>query len=233
MAMYMHFRSTLLHIISACLLLLLVIGVCAQDDPCSASDDIGKCGLNGICRVKEDNSFNCTCPPGFQFADSVDTSKGCLSNISEQLGCKASSAEMQELDRIDWSGNDYAHLTDMDTTACKQSCMEDCFCTVAIYATINGTENCWKKSMPLRNGGVSETRTAFVKVYTAFSPTPPAAIVPPTPSKERKEGKGNRNGKTLVIIGVCLVAFSIVFAAVFLIIWFVLCRPKLKALQEQ
>ncbi|KAH9290129.1 hypothetical protein KI387_034246, partial [Taxus chinensis] len=142
MDVHMHFRGILL---LAVFILLLVIGVSAQEDSCSGSDDIGKCGLNGFCLVKEDNSFNCTCPPEFHPADNSDQSRGCLRNISQEMGCNASTAEMHELDRIDWWGNDYAHMTGMNTTACKRACIEDCYCAVTIYADLNGTGNCWKK----------------------------------------------------------------------------------------
>jgi len=50
----------------------------------------------------------------------------------------------------------------MDKDMCKQKCLEDCFCAVAIY----GEGQCWKKKYPLSNGRKhpNVTRIALVNV---------------------------------------------------------------------
>ncbi|GLJ35621.1 hypothetical protein SUGI_0715980 [Cryptomeria japonica] len=220
------FRGILLHLIYPTNLLL-VIGVLAQqqDDPCAVTNDrVGACGLNGICHISG-SSKNCACPPGFDFLDKGNHSKGCSQNASQLRSCSANGAEMQRMEQIDWPENDYLRLTSTNQTACQQACIEDCLCTVVVYAIANETEICWKKAMPLRNGRASDSRTAFVKVYSGVY-----NAIPPTPSKEAKEAKGKRKG--LVVIGITIMGSFFVFAAIMLVIWFYTWRPKLRALEE-
>ncbi|GLJ35623.1 hypothetical protein SUGI_0716000 [Cryptomeria japonica] len=186
--------------------LILVISVLAQQQdssPCAITDDgVGVCGYNGICQVSGLSS-NCTCPPGFDFVDQGNYSKGCFQNISRHQSCSVTGVKMQKIEQIDWPNNDYWYSNSTNETACQEACIQDCFCTVAIYNNASGTE-CWKKALPLKNGGSSATRIAFVKVYDDG---------PPTQSKERKEGKG------LMVIGIILMVCSFVFAASLLFIW--------------
>ncbi|XP_057833000.2 G-type lectin S-receptor-like serine/threonine-protein kinase LECRK4 [Cryptomeria japonica] len=199
--------------------LILVISVLAQQQdssPCAITDDgVGVCGYNGICQVSGLSS-NCTCPPGFDFVDQGNYSKGCFQNISRHQSCSVTGVKMQKIEQIDWPNNDYWYSNSTNETACQEACIQDCFCTVAIYNNASGTE-CWKKALPLKNGGSSATRIAFVKVYDDG---------PPTQSKERKEGKG------LMVIGIILMVCSFVFAASLLFIWMYIWRPKLRYLQE-
>ncbi|GLJ09243.1 hypothetical protein SUGI_0104570 [Cryptomeria japonica] len=127
-------------------------------------ESYGECGLNGICQVVG-KSARCTCPAGFDFSDKKEPSKGCFQNPPQQMSkCSGSSSKMVDEGHVDWSGNDYETTTSISEATCKQTCLDDCFCTVVIYATLEGTGYCWKKSLPLRDGRASITRTAFVKV---------------------------------------------------------------------
>ncbi|GLJ40238.1 hypothetical protein SUGI_0826090 [Cryptomeria japonica] len=111
------------------LLLLTTVVNQQQEDPCASSDGNGRCGLNAICMVGENSKAVCSCPPGF---DSNPNSVGCYRNESTRLGCDGSKAEMQDIGHVDWMYNDYEHLTMVDKSSCKQACLDDCECTVAI-----------------------------------------------------------------------------------------------------
>uniref|UniRef100_A0A0D6QVI5 non-specific serine/threonine protein kinase n=1 Tax=Araucaria cunninghamii TaxID=56994 RepID=A0A0D6QVI5_ARACU len=180
--------------------------------------------LNGIYQ----NSSGCTCLAGFDYVERDDPLKGCRWNASQQI-CGASSV-MQDIGDPDWPGNDYEQITPVNKTACKQACVEDCQCIVAIYGILaDGQGSCWKKAMPLKNGRTDTERSAFVKVVPQPPPSsePPPSSQPPPPSeppKQSKEGKG----KLLAAIGIALLFCSSLFAAISLIIWLrgARLRPK-------
>ncbi|KAH9306765.1 hypothetical protein KI387_011169, partial [Taxus chinensis] len=138
----------------------LLLVTCVLGNRC---EGYGECGLNGICLVVK-NSSHCSCPPGFDFVDRADFSKGCFQTPSRQTKrCSVGSAEMRDTGHVDWWGNDYQTITPINLSACKKVCLDDCFCTVVIYAYLEGQGYCWKKTLPLRDGRASSTRTAFVK----------------------------------------------------------------------
>ncbi|GLJ35617.1 hypothetical protein SUGI_0715910 [Cryptomeria japonica] len=216
MSVCMGFKRTHFHLIYLTYLIW-VISLFAQQqgNPCGS----GVCGLNGICRVSG-STRNCSCPPGFHFVVNDNPSKGCQQDTFPHQSCSASGAKMHTIEHVDFFENDYVSLEFTNATACKQACLDDCFCTVAVYNDITGYgEHCWMKSLPMKNGAENINTTAFVKVYDA---------VPPTLSKQRKEEKG----KWLIIVGISLVGCSFVFGAILLLIWLYTCRPKLKALQD-
>ncbi|KAH8520508.1 hypothetical protein H0E87_001814 [Populus deltoides] len=72
--------------------------------------------------------------------------------------------EFVEYNNTDWPLDDYDLQigSGVDLQTCKQLCLDDCFCTVAIH---NGN-SCWKKKYPLSNGRrePNVNRTALVKV---------------------------------------------------------------------
>ncbi|KAL2514199.1 receptor-like protein kinase 1 [Forsythia ovata] len=97
-------------------------------------------------------------------------SRGCKPNFQlpscQQNGWELNvdSIEFKELNNTDWPLTDYELQTgsQVDKTSCKEFCLRDCFCAVAIY---NG-HNCWKKKFPLSNGKQSKdlNRIALIKV---------------------------------------------------------------------
>lgn len=58
---------------------------------------------------------------------------------------------------------------------CKQSCLQDCFCAIAILRE----ETCWKKKLPLSNGRVDDSRpsVSFIKIRKDNLSTTPVSIV--------------------------------------------------------
>ncbi|MCI35322.1 G-type lectin S-receptor-like serine/threonine protein kinase RLK1-like, partial [Trifolium medium] len=76
---------------------------------------------------------------------------------------------------------------------CKKSCMEDCFCSVAIFRL---GDSCWKKKLPLSNGKVDKTLNgakAFLKVR---KDNISLVGVPQNPTNVTK----NNNRETLVLV---------------------------------
>nr|POE75936.1 g-type lectin s-receptor-like serine/threonine-protein kinase lecrk3 [Quercus suber] len=71
---------------------------------------------------------------------------------------------------MDWPFTDYSLVQGANETVCKQQCLDDCMCVVAIYEKTGGY--CWKKKYPLSNGRYSTniTRIAFIKVPNSFVP---------------------------------------------------------------
>ncbi|KAJ1381383.1 Serine-threonine/tyrosine-protein kinase, catalytic domain, partial [Sesbania bispinosa] len=59
--------------------------------------------------------------------------------------------DFKEYPNVNWPLNDYDQLMgeSVDKDMCKQKCLEDCFCSVAIN---NDAGQCWKKRYPLSNG---------------------------------------------------------------------------------
>ncbi|GLJ11966.1 hypothetical protein SUGI_0181160 [Cryptomeria japonica] len=168
----------------------------------------GQCGRNGICQLNSENKPDCYCPPQFNFIDNQDHFKGCK---REGLSCSANSTgNMLRLDNTDWlNGNDYSVLAGLTESECLEACIDDCMCTVVTYAP--GKAVCWKKRMPLIDGrkGMDITNIAFVKVSDDIK------------AEKRKE----REGKTLVITGVILLACS---SSLLVVAFLVVCLGGLK-----
>ena len=108
----------------------------------------------------------CICPPGYAVLDSTNEMSGCFQNFPAQ-SCNAASTEKDKFDfkvlqDVDWPLSDYEHFENVSIEWCKEVCLNDCFCAVAIYR--NGGD-CWKKKTPLSNGknDSSVDRIAFIK----------------------------------------------------------------------
>lgn len=70
-----------------------------------------------------------------------------------------------------WPLSDYEHFEPVSESWCRDACLGDCFCAVAIF----GGDQCWKKKIPLSNGRVDSSvgGKALVKVRTRSSTSPP------------------------------------------------------------
>uniref|UniRef100_A0A0C9RJ83 Receptor-like serine/threonine-protein kinase n=1 Tax=Wollemia nobilis TaxID=56998 RepID=A0A0C9RJ83_9CONI len=178
----------------------------ALEDPCQVK---GQCGLNSICQGNQ-NSFACTCPPGFDFVDSDDPSKGCSRDPSKE-SCSDNST-MMPIGNIDWWGNDYGEMI-LNETECQQACIEDCMCVVVVYSAPD--EFCWKKAMPLRDGKTGADRATFVKIVSEPSQSD---LRPP---KQKRQGEKKRKVKRMVILGfgMGLLVCSAIITTISLIIW--------------
>lgn len=111
----------------------------------------GACGFNSYC-VNMDGRSECFCPQGYSLLDKHDTRKGCHPDFPMPT-CHQhdySNIDFVELNNTNWPMADYDFQILANKDMCKQSCLTDCFCAVAIYN--NANRGCWKKRLPLSNG---------------------------------------------------------------------------------
>ncbi|KAK2984184.1 hypothetical protein RJ640_002914 [Escallonia rubra] len=126
----------------------------------------GACGYNSVCTLGESRRPICECPQGFSLLDPSDTYGSCKP-VSIQA-CDADERTSVEdlydfvvLIDTDWLTSDYEQLKPYSEEDCRKSCLQDCFCAVAIY---NG-DSCRMKKLPLSNGrqNSSVNGKAFLK----------------------------------------------------------------------
>ncbi|XP_069149189.1 G-type lectin S-receptor-like serine/threonine-protein kinase LECRK4 [Solanum lycopersicum] len=118
----------------------------------------GACGFNSLCSVGTDQRPRCDCPLGYILDDPNDKLGSCGQNFPEQ-NCNLEAREVEsftfhEMLDTDWPDSDYESPRDVSEDCCRENCLSDCFCAVAIYSDDNV---CWKKRYPLSNGRVGPT----------------------------------------------------------------------------
>ncbi|KAF5930062.1 hypothetical protein HYC85_030935 [Camellia sinensis] len=113
----------------------------------------GACGFNSICKLNDYKRPNCKCPRGYSLLDPSNAYGRCKPNFAQ--GCLEndinSTEDIHDFETLidtDWPTSDYEQLVSGTETPCKRSCINDCFCAVAI---LRG-DSCWKKKLPLSNG---------------------------------------------------------------------------------
>ncbi|KAJ8645232.1 hypothetical protein MRB53_006980 [Persea americana] len=166
-----------------------------QDICMATSVDVGGgvCGFNGYCRLDE-NQPTCLCPNGYTYLDANNRYKGCKESFVPQSCATDDSVKeplfvMEEMINIDWPLSDYEHYKPVNENQCREACLGDCLCAVAIFRD----GDCWKKKLPLSNGRMNAGvgGKALIKVRRGNSTSPPG----PPGSSRGKEDKG-----TLVLI---------------------------------
>lgn len=125
------------------------------------------CGFNSLCSMGTDRRPRCDCPLGYILNDPNDKLGSCRRNFSEQ-DCKDESRDVEaftihEMLNTNWFGGDYEYYEDVTEDWCKQNCLRDCYCVVAVYSS---AKTCWKKRYPLLNGRTDPTEAgkAFLKI---------------------------------------------------------------------
>ncbi|XP_017982175.1 PREDICTED: G-type lectin S-receptor-like serine/threonine-protein kinase RLK1 [Theobroma cacao] len=164
----------------------------------------GACGFNSICSLNENGRPTCNCPPGFSFLDPNDNYGSC--ERDGELDChedgqisKEDLYDIEVLPDTNWPTSDYERYgTNYDEQDCKTSCLNDCFCVVAIY----GGGSCWMKKLPLSNGrkNSSDKSKAFIKV--------PRGDRPPS-FPNLREADDDKNKRNLIITGSVLLGTSV------------------------
>ncbi|KAK8705880.1 hypothetical protein V6N13_049466 [Hibiscus sabdariffa] len=139
---------------------------------------IGPCGYNSICETNNGRP-NCTCPPGFSFLDEKNPHTGCKQDYAsypedcntDGSTIEADRFEFKTMSFADFPFSDYGVLQPATELECRQSCLLDCSCAVAILQdpslSPDGTGTCWKKKLPLSNGRFNRQsidRTTLFKV---------------------------------------------------------------------
>lgn len=129
----------------------------------------GACGFNSICRLGDSGRPTCGCPKSYSLIDPTNKYGSCKPNFflsceDEGPSSKEELYDFWELTDTDWPTSDYEQLKPVTQIDCKNYCLNDCLCAVAIYRG----DTCWKKKLPLSNGrnNVSEPNvigTAFIK----------------------------------------------------------------------
>ncbi|KAK4608339.1 hypothetical protein RGQ29_001950 [Quercus rubra] len=121
---------------------------------CNIGEAIGSgaCGFNSYCELGDNGRPNCNCPKGYTFIDPNDVMKGCRQNFLPQSCDEASSKtdqfDLSEMGRVNWPTGDYGRYDGVTEDWCREACLGDCFCAVAVF----GYGRCWKKKIPLSNG---------------------------------------------------------------------------------
>ncbi|KAM7497576.1 hypothetical protein LguiA_021990 [Lonicera macranthoides] len=156
----------------------------------------GACGYNGVCKLDNNRRPICECPLGYSLVDPNDKYGNC--KLSFVQSCDENGPNLgkdlyalEELNNTNWPFNDYERKNPFSEEDCRNSCLTDCFCAVAIH---NG-DDCWKKRLPLSNGRreSSVNRTAFLKFMKGDFP---------------QNGPGLRKKQGIVIIVVYLLLGS-------------------------
>ena len=171
------------------------------------SAGIGACGHNSICILNDDSRPTCQCPRKYSFIDPNDIYGSCKPDFIQ--GCaedeltpkKEDLYEIVEMTNADWPLSDYVELKPFNGDACKESCLKDCLCAVAIFR--DGT--CWKKKLPLSNGRFDNSLNAraFIKVRKDnFS-------LPIGPNGHIPADKKRKNQDSLIRVGAALLSTSV------------------------
>ncbi|XP_039165918.1 G-type lectin S-receptor-like serine/threonine-protein kinase LECRK3 [Eucalyptus grandis] len=183
----------------------------------STSQDIGSgaCGFNSYCTLGDDLRPRCQCPPGYTLLDSTNEMNGCIQDFAPQ-NCNGSRREtdqfdLREMPNTNWPQSDYEHSAAQTEDWCREACLADCFCAVAIF----GDGICWKKKIPLSNGrkDPGEIGKALIKVR----------IHNTTSKCTGNDQKKNKN-TTLIIIGSVLLSSSVFVNLFLLLITYLLYR---------
>lgn len=140
------------------------------DNICKANmvdNGSGVCGYNSICSLRDDNRPTCKCPKWYSLVDPNDPNGSCKPDfvqacVGDEL--REDLYDFEVLIDTDWPLSDYVLQKPFTEDQCRQSCKEDCMCSVAIFRL---GDSCWKKKLPLSNGRVDTTLNgakAFMKV---------------------------------------------------------------------
>ncbi|GAY49922.1 hypothetical protein CUMW_122780 [Citrus unshiu] len=161
----------------------------------------GACGFNSICTLDGDRRPMCECPKGYSLLDENEKYGSCKADF--ELSCNGGGQgynkelfDFHELKDTDWPSSDYEHFSPYDEVQCKNTCLSDCFCAVAIF----GIESCWLVKLPLNNGRAdsSVNRKAFIKYKKDDDPDPPSVPRPPDPEDKKKRKMMNATGSVLL-----------------------------------
>lgn len=175
---------------------------------------IGACGFNSYCTLGDDQRPRCQCPPGYTLLDPTNDMNGCKQDFVPP-SCEGGNPEtdlftIRDMLNTDWPLSDYEYNQPQTEDWCRQDCLADCFCAVAIFR--NG--NCWKKRIPLSNGqmDLSVGGKALIKVRIDNST-----------SKFPGDGQKKHKNSTLIIIGSVLLSSSVCVNLLLLLITYLLC----------
>ncbi|KAL5752069.1 hypothetical protein ACOSQ2_022576 [Xanthoceras sorbifolium] len=166
----------------------------------------GLCGFNSFC-VSNDLEPGCNCLPGFAPVIQGNRTSGCERNFTAE-SCKNKDRKytIQAEDNTIWEDVSYSVLSQTSKEDCRQACLVDCNCEVAMFTD----GECSKQRLPLRYGrrSLDHSNIAFIKVEkTTESST--HRILP------TREGKKEISTDIIIIITCLFVFLIIVIVAIF------------------
>ncbi|XWS52459.1 hypothetical protein CRYUN_Cryun11dG0072300 [Craigia yunnanensis] len=204
------------------------------DNICTASlvsSSSGACGFNSICSLNAERRPICGCPRGYTLVDPNDDYGSCKPNFTQS--CVEEPApvedlyEFEVLTNVDWPLADYALLEPFTEDKCRESCLHDCMCAVAIFRL---GDKCWKKKLPLSNGRVDPSLDggkALIKVRKGDPP--PFGYFP-------NQGMEKKNQETLILALSVLLGSSLFFncilVAAICLGFYLVYQKKLKTLPQ-
>ncbi|KAF5930065.1 hypothetical protein HYC85_030938 [Camellia sinensis] len=155
----------------------------------------GACGFNSICKLNDNQRPDCKCQPGYSLLDPNNTYGSCKPNFTQScLEDDINSAEdiydFETLINTDCPTSDYEHSVPATEAQCKRSCINDCFCAVAILG-----EEEEAATFKWREDNVVN-RHAFLKFSKSGPRTLPSPLVPET-----------KNQGTLILVGSVLLVY--------------------------
>ncbi|XP_062083919.1 G-type lectin S-receptor-like serine/threonine-protein kinase RLK1 [Humulus lupulus] len=167
----------------------------------------GVCGHNSLCKLKEEQRPSCGCPIGYSLIDPNDDYGSCKADFiqgceEDELSSKEDLYGVEEIINADWPMSDYAQLKPFEGENCKESCLKDCLCAVAIFR--DGT--CWKKKLPLSNGRFNNNLNsrAFIKIRKDSFTFPNG-----TNGHSQAPSNKTKNQDTLIRAGAALLGTSV------------------------
>ncbi|KAL5560340.1 hypothetical protein UlMin_036551 [Ulmus minor] len=166
-------------------------------------DPLGLCGLNSYC-VLDGQEPHCLCPPNFDFIDQSQRNLGCHRNIAIE-GCTTQNGDavsVEEIPGLTWQNTPYAILG-IDAAACKEECLRDCNCEVALFAN----QYCSKQQLPLRFAKTqqSESEITIIKLLKTTKKSSGGRTEQVRSFSSTNETK---KGKRMTIIGVACITFA-------------------------
>ncbi|XVE50636.1 hypothetical protein DITRI_Ditri01bG0179500 [Diplodiscus trichospermus] len=200
----------------------------------------GPCGYNSIC-TPISGMPNCSCPPGFSLLDENNPYRGCkpdYTSYPEDCNLDGSTIredrfEFKSMSFADFPFNDYGILQPATLSECKQSCLLDCTCAVAILQdptlSKDGNGTCWKKKLPLSNGWFNRDavdRTALFKIPKSDASRK---------KTETPNGSDENRNQVILILSVLLgtsAVFNFLSLAAISLIFFCLYQRKLRNLNS-
>ncbi|KAF7153587.1 hypothetical protein RHSIM_Rhsim01G0187900 [Rhododendron simsii] len=172
-----------------------------------ASEGRGACGFNSICTIDDYKRPNCSCPEGFSLLDPNDKYGDCKPSFTpscEEDDHKSFNGDLYDLSVLidtDWPLSDYEQLKPFSEEMCRNSCLQDCFCGVAI---LRG-DSCWKKKLPLSNG--RKDRVVNGKAFMKFR----KGDLPPSTTDPRSPLLGSSLFVNVTLLGAFCLGFSLIY----------------------
>ncbi|GLT59539.1 hypothetical protein SLA2020_323520 [Shorea laevis] len=159
-----------------------------------SSGGSGICGYNSYCIIGNDQRYKCLCPPGYSYLDPDNELNGCKQDFVPQNcdgGQDADLFDLRDLMNADWVGSEADYYDQVTEDWCRQACLSDCFCPLAVFTPSDG--RCYKKKFPLSNGRIDTDFVvkSFVKIRKDYSTQTPSDEGPGKGSKKKNKSTLN------------------------------------------